>query len=172
MKSLFWILALFALAVGISLTMRVNEGYVLLVMPPYRVEVSLYFAVLLAVSGFAVFYALLRALSLVFSLPRRMRESQARRRRDKAAETFGEGVRLYLAGERRKAIDVLAGLRDGTWPALAATLAARAAGEIGATEEQRKWQSRAAELDPRVPPPAAIETDRETAREETGDAKN
>ena len=41
MKSLFWLLALFALAVGVALGGRYNDGYVLLVMPPYRTEISL-----------------------------------------------------------------------------------------------------------------------------------
>ena len=38
MKGLFWVLLLFAMAVGLSLVMLVNEGYVLVVLPPYRVE--------------------------------------------------------------------------------------------------------------------------------------
>ena len=41
MKGLFWILALFGLAVAVALGARVNDGYVLLVLPPYRAEVSL-----------------------------------------------------------------------------------------------------------------------------------
>ncbi|MDR2111528.1 MAG: heme biosynthesis protein HemY, partial [Candidatus Accumulibacter sp.] len=133
MKSLFWVLTLFALAVGVSLAMRVNEGYVLLVLPPYRAEISFNLAVLLTVLGFGVFHVLLRAIALASSLPRRMRESRDRRKREKAAEAAGEGLRLYLAGERRKAIDTLANLRgEGAWPALAASLAARAASELGA----------------------------------------
>ena len=64
MKGLFWILALFALAVGISLVMHVNEGYVLLVLPPYRAEISLNLAVLLAVLGFVAFHVLLRTAAL------------------------------------------------------------------------------------------------------------
>jgi HemY protein len=132
MKSLFWILALFALAVGISLAMRGNEGYVLVVLSPYRTEVSFNFAVLLAVIGFAVLYVLLRILALLSSLPRRMRESRARREREKATETFGEGVHLYLAGEARKAIDAVSCLRDDeTWAKLAAQLTARAENDLG-----------------------------------------
>jgi HemY protein len=157
MKSLFWILALFALAVGISLVMHTNEGYVLLVLPPYRAEISVNFAILLTVLGFWAFYVFLRTLALASSLPRRIREFRARRQREKTAEAFGEGVRLYLAGKQRKAIDTVAKLSgEGTWPALAASLASRAAGELGDQEEQLKWQMRAAELDPRVEKPLAL----------------
>ncbi|MDR2613939.1 MAG: hypothetical protein LBC91_01245 [Candidatus Accumulibacter sp.] len=138
MKSLFWILALFALAVGISLAMRFNEGYVLLVLPPYRAEISFNLAVLAVVLAFGVLHALLRAAALLSSLPRRLRESRARRRHEKAAETFAEGVRLYLAGERRKAIDTLAGLRgESDWTALATSLSARATDELQRTEEEK-----------------------------------
>jgi HemY protein len=162
MKSLFWILALFALAVGVSLAMRFNEGYVLVVAPPYRAEISLNLAVFLAMLGFGVGYALLRAVALASSLPRRIRESRARQRREKAAETFAEGVRRYLAGERRTAIDTLAGLRgESGWTALAAALAARAENELGAVDAQREPPAVAAEPEPPVAiePPAAIEPD-------------
>ncbi|MDR3298743.1 MAG: hypothetical protein LBU43_01765 [Candidatus Accumulibacter sp.] len=176
MKSLFWILALFALAVGVSLVMRANEGYVLFVLPPYSAEISLNLAVILTVLGLGVLYFFLRAVALAMALPRRIRESIARRKREKAAETFAKGARLYLAGEQRKAIDAVAGLRgEGGWPALAALLAARAASELGAVEEQEKWQARAAELDPRMKLPAApatIETDDSAAPDEADMAKN
>jgi len=52
MKGLLWVLALFALAVGISLAAHFNEGYVLLVSPPYRAEISLNLAILLILGGF------------------------------------------------------------------------------------------------------------------------
>jgi HemY protein len=132
MKSLFWILVLFALAVGISLVTRGNEAYVQVVLPPYRAELSFNFAVLLAMLGFTALYLLLRILALVFSLPRRMRESRARRRREKATETFREGVRLYLAGEARKAIDTVSSLRDDdAWSKLVVQLTARAESDLG-----------------------------------------
>ena len=47
MRSLFWLLALAAIAVGLAIAGRYNEGYVLLVMPPWRAEVSLNFFILL-----------------------------------------------------------------------------------------------------------------------------
>ena len=151
MKSLFWILALFALAVGLSLAMHLNEGYVLLVLPPYRAEISFNFAIVLTVIGFTSFYVFLRALMLASSLPRRIRESYARRRHEKAAKAFGEGVRLYLAGKQREAIDTLAKLSgESAWTSLAASLAARATSELGEPEEQTR-----AEPDPQVEQPAA-----------------
>jgi HemY protein len=128
MKSLLWILALFALATGVSLLMHVNEGYMLLVLPPYRIEILLNLAALIAVLAFGAFYAVLRAVALASALPRQMREARARRKHEKATKLFSEGLRLYLAGERHKAIDALTKLRDeNDWGALAASLSARAA---------------------------------------------
>jgi HemY protein len=173
MKSLFWILALFALAVGVSLAMRGNEGYVLVVLQPYRVQISLNLAVLLTLAGFGACYVLLRAVALASSLPRRIRESRARRQSEKAAKTFAEGVRFYLAGERRKTIDTLAGLRgEGGWTALAAAFAAHAESEIRSADGQREPQASAAEPDPPPAPPAVIEQpdDPPPAQEEADEA--
>ena len=41
MKGLLWVLTLAALAVGIAVAVHYNDGYVLLVFSPWRVEVSL-----------------------------------------------------------------------------------------------------------------------------------
>ena len=61
MRALFWLLALFALAVGVSLAAGHNEGYVLLVLPPWRAEVSLNFFIVLLLCTLVVAYAALRA---------------------------------------------------------------------------------------------------------------
>lgn len=79
MKGLLWVLALFALAVAVSLAARYNEGYLLLVLPPYRVELSLNLAILLCLGAFLLFHGLLRALALALSLPRRARAYRQRR---------------------------------------------------------------------------------------------
>jgi len=41
MRGLFWVVGLFAVAVGLVLAARYNNGYVLLVLPPWRAELSL-----------------------------------------------------------------------------------------------------------------------------------
>ena len=64
MKALFWVLALFGLAVAVALGARVNDGYVLLVLPPHRAEVSLNLFILALVAFVLVLYAALRMLAL------------------------------------------------------------------------------------------------------------
>ena len=43
MRSLFWLLVVFAAAVALVIVGRIDSGYVLLIYPPYRVEVSMLF---------------------------------------------------------------------------------------------------------------------------------
>ena len=82
MKGLLWVLTLAALAVGIAVAAHYNDGYVLLIIPPYRTEISLNLAILFLFAGFVVLYAVLRGLALTLSLPQRVREFRERRLRD------------------------------------------------------------------------------------------
>lgn len=54
MRGLLWLLALAATAVGISLAARYNDGYLLLIVPPYRIEIALSLAILLFFTSFAL----------------------------------------------------------------------------------------------------------------------
>ena len=49
MRWLFWILLTLALAIGVSMVLGNNEGYVLIVRQPYRLELSLNFLLVLIV---------------------------------------------------------------------------------------------------------------------------
>ncbi len=74
MKTLFWVVALFALAVGLVVAARYNDGYVLLVLPPYRVEISLNLLLVALAAGFVVMYSLVRLVSGAVQMPHRVRE--------------------------------------------------------------------------------------------------
>ena len=52
MRGLLWLLALFTLAVGLSMAARFNDAYLLMVLPPWRVEVSLNLAVTVLLGSF------------------------------------------------------------------------------------------------------------------------
>src|SRR3989442_16031710 len=81
MRSLFWLLAVFAAAVALVILGRVDAGYVLFIFPPYRVELTMLFFALVAVAGFLVLYAVLRLLGQAVALPATVRAYRARRRR-------------------------------------------------------------------------------------------
>jgi HemY protein len=116
-KGLFWVLALFGLAVAVALGAHVNDGYVLLVFPPYRAEVSLNLFVLALIALILTIYIALRALALTLGLPRRVREFRARRQREQAAQVFQDAVRLLFEGRFGQAMKKAGEAYDaGTFP--------------------------------------------------------
>lgn len=98
MRALFWLLTLAALAVGLALAARYNEGYVLLVLPPWRAEVSLNLFILLCAGGFFFIYLLARAVSHTLALPSAVAEFRRRRQQDKATRALRDAWRLLQEG--------------------------------------------------------------------------
>jgi HemY protein len=150
MKGLVWVILLFVLAVAVALGARYNEGYVLLVFPPYRMELSLNLFILIGLLVFALAYFGLRALSLTFSLPGRVRDYRAQRQREKAGSVFQDAVRYLFEGRFGQALKKATEASDnGTAPALSALIAARAAQRLGEPAKQQAWIARARLDDPR-----------------------
>ncbi len=144
MKGLFWVLSLFALAVGLSMAARFNEGYLLLVLPPWRMEVTLNLALAVLVGGFLLLHLLLRGVAATLALPGRVRAFRERRRRAKAAAIFQEAVRLLFEGRFGHALKKAAEAHAaGEAPGLAALIAARAAQRMRESEKQQAWLERA-----------------------------
>ncbi len=143
MRRLFRLLALFALAVGIAVAARFNDGYLLLVLPPYRVDISLNLVLLLSAMSFLLFYGVVRGIVLALTLPERVDEFRRRRQRDKAAESLHDGWRLLFEGRfsqaMRKASEAYGA---GESPGLAALLAARAAQQLREVEKVEAWLAR------------------------------
>ena len=81
MRALLWVIGLFALAVALPVAARYFPGYVLLVLPAHRVELSLSFATLLLGAAFVLAYILLRALSLTLEMPARAKGFRREQRR-------------------------------------------------------------------------------------------
>ena len=153
MKGLLWVLALFALAVGISLAVHVNDGYVLLVLPPYRAEISFNLAILLGLLAFVVFHALLRGAALTLALPRKVRDYRARQVRTNAQQSFEAAVRLLCEGRGDEALQQAAQAHAcGYLPALSAVVAARAAHQAGNPEKRQEWLALAVESDQALQP--------------------
>jgi len=94
MRALIWIVVIVVLAVGLTLAARYNTGYALLVLPQYRVEISLNLLLVLLAAGFVAVYALVRIIFATLRLPRRVREYRVARRRDKARATLLEALEI------------------------------------------------------------------------------
>ena len=67
------LLALFAIAVATALLAGNNQGTITLFWPPYRVDLSLNLVLVLMLGAFVVLHLALRALSLLFGMPREAR---------------------------------------------------------------------------------------------------
>ena len=146
MKGLFWLLMLFAAAVAVALGARLNDGYVLLVLPPYRTEISLNLFVVALLGLIVLLHLLLRSITAMMSLPGRARRYRERRRRQAAVEAFQEAVRLLFEGRFGRALKKAEEAHDaGTAPGLSALIAARSAQRLRDPERQQAWIDRAKE---------------------------
>ncbi|MCP5268320.1 MAG: heme biosynthesis protein HemY [Zoogloeaceae bacterium] len=144
MRGLLWLLVLFAVAVGLAMTAQFNDAYLLMVIPPWRIEVSLNLALTVLVGGFFLLYMSLRGVALTFSLPGKVKEFRERRRRKKAAAIFQDAVRLLFEGRFGHALKKAAEAHAaGEAPGLAALIAARAAQRLREPGKQEAWLDRA-----------------------------
>src|SRR5438105_3384560 len=144
MRSLFWLLAVFAAAVALVILGRVDAGYVLFIFPPYRVELTMLLFALVAVAGFLVLYAVLRLLGQAVALPATVRAYRMRRRRERAHGALARALQAYYEGRYRRAEREAALAYDtGPVPGIAALLAARAAHQLRDFASRERWFERA-----------------------------
>jgi HemY protein len=147
-KALGWLLALSLLAVLLAAVLRYSPGYVLVVVPPYRVELSVGLALTSIAGLFAIGYLLLRAGSRLAGLPGEVREWRARGQRERGATALAAAMRAYLGGRFGKArAHASEALAAGAAPAVAAIIAARAAHELRQPDERDRLAEEAARHD-------------------------
>ncbi len=146
MRALFWLLAVFAGAVALAIIGRGNDGYALFVYPPWRVEVSLIFFIVLAAGLFAVLYFFARLVDHALNLPLHVRAYRERRRAEKARDALLGSAQAYLEGRFARAeSDARRAWEAGESRELAALLAARAAHQLRSRERRDAWLERAAD---------------------------
>lgn len=145
MKILIWIIAGLTLAVGLTLAAQVNDGLVVLVVPPYRLTLSLNLFVLLVLALFLLLHGLLRLAHHMLALPGHVREFKASRRRAKAQDAFKAALAAFFEGRFAMAEkNAATAAAQGESPALSALLAARAAHEQHAFERRDAYLADAA----------------------------
>lgn len=103
MKFVLWVSGLFALAVLIGLSAMMNNGYVLLFLPPYRIELSFNLLLILIVALILTTYGLMRVTQLVLNLPAHVRRFQRQKRLRKARHALREAVISFFEGRFQKA---------------------------------------------------------------------
>jgi len=138
MKSLLWIIAAIAVAVGVvAAAMRSSAGYVQIVLPPYRIELSLVLAFVVLAAAFALAYLSLRVIAAMVSMPQQVREYREARRQRKAHEAITGALHEFFSGRYARAEKAAKSAMElGEQPGLAAMLAARAAHELRAYDRR------------------------------------
>ena len=130
MKWLFAFLFLLAVAVAAALAAGFSKGYVLLVYPPYRLEMALSFVIVALIVGFVALYGFLRLAFHTLQLPRQVHDYRLRRARNRARSAMDQALTAYFEGHYRRAEKFAAvALKLQESPALSAVVAARAAHE-------------------------------------------
>ncbi len=103
LRGLLWLAFLFAIAVVLAITGRFDTGQVLLVYPPYRVDISLNLFVVGLVVLFIVLYAATRVVRNVWRMPQRVAAYRARSRVAKAQAALRDAIGNLYAGRFSRA---------------------------------------------------------------------
>lgn len=139
MRIALWALLLFGLAVAIVLTARLDQGYVVIVYPPWRIEASFMLATLLATLLFLVAYVSVRLVRVALRLPGEVKAWRVERNKRKADDTLCQATAALIAGDDKVARELADQVLAGEVLPLAALLAARAALDAGDHAAARRY---------------------------------
>lgn len=149
MKVLLWVVAVFALAAGLSVVMHENQGYVLFVHSPWRIELSLNLFLILAVAAFVGGYFVVRVVFHTLRLPAYVRAYRTRRAENKARTALDQALQALYEGRFSRAAKLAGRAHDlGSLRALAALVAARASQRMRNFALRDTWIAKARAAEP------------------------
>jgi HemY protein len=140
MRVFLWLVALMAAAIGIAVTARFNPGNVVLFYPPYRIDLSLNFFVVLEVALFAVLYLLVTALRATLSMPSKVAAYRQQKRERDGNKGLRDALKALFEGRFGHAEKAAA--RASELPenaSLAALIGARAAHRMRQASRRDSW---------------------------------
>lgn len=124
MKLVLWVLALFAAAVAIVIAAQYDNGSVLMIVPPYRIELTINIFIISLIVAFFIFYLLVRLIARVLGLNKQLHHK-------KINETMLAAVKAFFEEQYDKAEKAAAAVLKLKSPpvisAINAAIAARAA---------------------------------------------
>ena len=136
MKYLISILVIFAAAVALG-TLLQNTAYVLLVYPPYRVEMSLKLFAVLFLLILMLAHWLLQLLSDTSRLPALVKKMRQERAQNNSRKLLDVTLRAFFEGRYQEAEKAaVRAIRHGETSVIYPVIAARAAHELGASERR------------------------------------
>ena len=135
MRTWFWTLLLLVVAVALAVVLRSHAGNVILLISPWRVELSLTLFVLLVLGFFIALYVGLRLLAWLLAIPDRMRVWRGQRAEARDHVLLERGWTELLEGRfahaERNLTKLLGQTRVANRRVLAGLSVARAAHELG-----------------------------------------
>lgn len=144
MRALIWVIGLFALAVGVAMIAGLNDGYILMVLSPWRVQISLNLFIVLLVAGVVLLHLLTGVVGKALALPARVSQWRDRRRRDKAESALQAAVNALFGGRYPQALKSATAAHGASGGGVTAALvAARAAHALQDETRYREWLGQA-----------------------------
>ena len=145
MRFFLWILTLFATAIGIAVLARFNPGNVVLFFPPYRIDMSLNFVLIVLAGLFLLLLTIVNAVRATMALPRRVAEYRAMRQLRESGRALHDALRSYLEGRFGRAEKSAARAAESPqYAGLAALIGARAAQRVHEPARRDQWLAAAA----------------------------
>ncbi len=144
MRFYIWLLTLFASAIGLAVLARYNPGNVVLFYPPYRIDFSLNFFIVVLVGSFALLYVIISTVRATIAMPRRVGEYRSRRQLLASGRALQEALKAYLEGRFSRAEKSAARAAESPeYAGLASLLAARAAQRMQQPQRRDRWLTEA-----------------------------
>ena len=144
MRFFIWILILFASAIGLAVLARFNPGNVVLFYPPYRVDLSLNFFIVLLVVIFALLLAIVTAVRATLAMPRRVEQYRATRQLRESGRALNEALQSFLEGRFGRSEKLAErALLSPDHAGLAALIGARAAQRLQQPSRRDDWLEKA-----------------------------
>ena len=145
MRLFIWLVVMMAAAIGIAVTARFNPGNVVLFYPPYRVDLSLNFFLVLLVAAFMLVYFLVRAFNATVNMPRKVAAYRQHKRERDGNKGLRDALKALFEGRFGHAEK--AALRAAELPenaGVAALIGARAAHRMRQQARRDQWLARIA----------------------------
>ena len=144
MRTALWLVALATVAVAVALLGLHSNGYVIIVLAPWRVELSLNLLVLMVFGGYFAFYFLTRLISTMLAIPARVKAYREARAKDRSRQSLNDALVAFFQGRyataERAASHALA--MDES-KGVAAIIAAKSAHELGRFTEREAFLEKA-----------------------------
>jgi HemY protein len=151
MRWLLWFLLILIIAIGLSLIASNNEGYVLIVRPPYRLELSFNLLIILIVLAFAAMHLLLHMLNYARNLPASVKAYKENKRLRDGRAALIEALHALVDGRYQVAEKSAAkALELGEDAGLSALVAARASHKLKRKSQRDFYLAEAERLAPQA----------------------